>query len=74
VTNRALRHMSNGLRKPQCPKWPDRLSNWELPPPSARAVGEIEPVRCFESAEAALAFLVTAASVPRRAEEKPVVV
>jgi len=37
--------------------WPDRLSGWTLPPPIARAVGEVEPVRVFESAEAAMAFL-----------------
>jgi hypothetical protein len=33
------------------------VSGWTLPPPSARAVGEVEPVRVFESAEAAMAFL-----------------
>jgi len=37
--------------------WPDHLSGWTLPPPRARAVGEVEPVRVFESAEAAMAFL-----------------
>ena len=31
--------------------WPDRLSEWTLLP------GEVEPVRVFESAEAAMAFL-----------------
>ena len=41
----------------QRPQWPDRLSDWTLPPPSARAVGEVEPVRVFESAAAAMAFL-----------------
>jgi hypothetical protein len=44
------------LRKPPRPEWPDRLSGWTLPPPSARAAGEL-PVRVFESAEAAMAFL-----------------
>ena len=29
----------------------------ELPPPSARAVGEVELVRVFETAESAMAFL-----------------
>jgi hypothetical protein len=38
-------------------QWPDRLSDWTLPPPSARAAGEVERVRMFESAEAA--FLLT---------------
>src|SRR6266550_8555753 len=46
-----------GLRKPKPSEWPDRLSGWVLPPPSARAVGEVEPVRVFNSAEAAMAFL-----------------
>jgi hypothetical protein len=43
---------------------PDRLSDWTVPP------GEIEPVRVFESAEAALAFLsretTAAAASPER--------
>ena len=38
---------------------PDRLSDWEVPP-----VSDAEPVRVFESAEQALAFL--AAIVPMR--------
>ena len=45
------------LRKAKRSEWPDRLSGWTLLPPSARAVGEVEPVRVFESAEAAMAFL-----------------
>ena len=36
---------------------PDNLSDWTLPPPAARARGEVEPVRVFDSAEAAMAFL-----------------
>jgi hypothetical protein len=36
--------------------WPDTLSEWTLPPPAAHA-GEMEPIRVFETAEAALAFL-----------------
>ena len=36
---------------------PDRLSGWILPPPSAQAVGEVELVRVFESAEAAMVYL-----------------
>lgn len=32
---------------------PDSLSEWTMPP------GEAEPIRCFESAEAAMAFLRT---------------
>src|SRR5437868_5915897 len=47
----------NELRKAKRSEWPDRLSGWTLPPPSARAVGEVEPVRVFESAEAAMAFM-----------------
>jgi hypothetical protein len=38
--------------------WPDSLSDWALPPPSARAIGEVEPVRVFDTAEAAFAFIV----------------
>ena len=37
--------------------WPDNLTEWTEPPPGARAEGEVEPVRCFESAEAAMIFL-----------------
>jgi hypothetical protein len=37
--------------------WPDQLSGWTLPPPAAQAAGEVEPVRVFETAEAAMAFL-----------------
>jgi len=47
TSRRKLRHRN----------WPDRLSGWTLPLPSARAVGEVEPVRVFETAEAAMAFL-----------------
>ena len=50
----------NELRKAKRSEWPDRLSGWTLPPPSARAVGEVEPVRVFESAEAAMAFMALA--------------
>lgn len=35
----------------------DSLSDWTLPPPVARASGDDAPVRCFDSADAALAFL-----------------
>ena len=45
--------------------WPDRLSGWTLPPPMARVVGEVEPVRMFESAEAAMAFLAGDLRDPR---------
>jgi hypothetical protein len=38
-------------------RWPDRLSEWTLPPPAAWAAGDAEPVRVFDTAEAALAFL-----------------
>src|SRR5204862_6493663 len=44
TSRRKVRHLN----------WPDRLSGWTLPPVSARAVGEVEPVRVFESAEAAM--------------------
>ena len=50
MTRPELRHLN----------WPDRLSGWTLPPPSARVVGEREPVRVFESADAAMAFLALA--------------
>jgi hypothetical protein len=36
---------------------PDTLSEWTLPPPAARESGDAEPIRCFDSAEAALRFL-----------------
>jgi hypothetical protein len=48
------------LRKTTRPEWPDRLSGWTLPPPAARAAGEVEPVRVFDTAEAALRFLLLA--------------
>jgi hypothetical protein len=38
-------------------EWPDNLSAWTLPPPTALAAGEMEPIRAFDSAEAAMAFL-----------------
>ena len=44
-------------------RWPDRLSDWVLPP-----VGDAGPVRVFDTAEAALAFL--AAMAPAR-EDAP---
>jgi hypothetical protein len=37
--------------------WPDTLSEWTLAPPGAPE-GESEAVRVFETAEAALAFLL----------------
>jgi len=40
-------------RQPQ----PNQLSGWALPPPAARASGDVQPVRCWDSAEAAMAFL-----------------
>jgi hypothetical protein len=36
---------------------PDTLSEWILPPPAALASGDSEPIRVFDSAEAALRFL-----------------
>jgi hypothetical protein len=39
------------------PDIPDTLSDWTLPPPAARASGYVEPIRVFDSAEAALLFL-----------------
>jgi hypothetical protein len=39
-------------------RWPDSLTDWTLAPVS----GDAEPVRAFDTAEAALAFL--AATVP----------
>jgi hypothetical protein len=43
-------------------RWPDALTGWTLPPPAAWAAGDAAPVRVFDTAEAALAFL--AATVP----------
>ena len=36
---------------------PDTLSDWTLPPPAARESGDAEPIRVFDTAEAALRFL-----------------
>ena len=38
-------------------RWPDKLTGWLLPP------GEVEPVRVFESAEAAMMFLARQSAV-----------
>ena len=38
-------------------RWPDALSDWAFPPPTARQVGEVELLRVFDTAEAALACL-----------------
>src|SRR5437763_750793 len=38
----------------------DGLSDRKLPPPDTQADGEVEPVRVFDAAEAAMAFLATA--------------
>jgi hypothetical protein len=38
-------------------RWPDRPSEWILPPPAAWVAGDAVPVRVFDTAEAALAFL-----------------
>ena len=43
-------------------RWPDALTGWTLPPPAAWAAGDAAPVRVFDTAEAALAFLT--ATVP----------
>ena len=40
-------------------RWPDRLSDWVLPP-----VRDAGPVRVFDTADAALAFLAAAAPAP----------
>jgi hypothetical protein len=38
--------------------WLDGLNDWALPPQSAQAAGDSDPVRVFDTAEAALAFLM----------------
>jgi hypothetical protein len=43
-------------KKARRDRWPDRLSDWTLSP-AAQAVGEVEPVPVFDSAEAAFACL-----------------
>ena len=50
--------------------WPDTLSDWALPPSSACAAGENEPVRVFESAEAALRFLAGQSAATAPAERR----
>jgi hypothetical protein len=46
-----------------------RLSEWISPPPAARASGYVEPIRCFDSAQAALRFLAGRDRPPRRVLE-----
>ena len=46
-----------GLAKTHFRGGADELSDWTLPPPGARSMGETEPVRVFDTAEAALMFL-----------------
>lgn len=48
----------------------DGLSEWTLPPPAARAEGDVEPVRVFDTAEAAMAFLALLPP-PQRAPAAP---
>jgi hypothetical protein len=36
---------------------PDSLSEWTEPPPVARASGDADPIRCFDTAEEALRCL-----------------
>ncbi len=43
-------------------RWPDRLSDWVLSP-----VADAGPVRVFDTAEAALAFLAATALAPEDA-------
>src|SRR4051812_38092612 len=50
--------------------WPDLLSEWTLPPPAAQAEGAVEPVRVFDTAEAAMAFLARLPPV-QHAEREP---
>jgi hypothetical protein len=44
-----------------------------LPPPAAWAAGDAEPVRVFDTAEAALAFLACMAAVSNGARLRPLV-
>jgi hypothetical protein len=37
----------------------DTLSGWTEPPPVARASGDADPIRCFDTAEAALRFIAS---------------
>lgn len=37
----------------------DKFSAWTLPPPAARAAGEIEPIRVFDSLADAVRFLAS---------------
>ena len=46
---------------------------WALPPPVALAAGEVEPVRVFDTAEAALAFLAAMAAVSNGSRLRPLV-
>jgi hypothetical protein len=52
-------------------RWPDRLSGWALPPPAALAAGDAAPVRVFDTAEEALAFLACMAAVSNGARIRP---
>jgi len=49
------------------------FSDWALPPPAALAAGECEPVRMFDTAEAALAFLAAMAAVSNGSRLRPLV-
>jgi hypothetical protein len=55
----------------QTERWPDDLSDWALPPAGARSAGNSEPVRVFDTAEAALAFLACMAAVSNGARLRP---
>jgi hypothetical protein len=50
--------------------WPDTLSEWTLAPPGAPE-GESEAVRVFETAEAALAFLLRQMGAAKPARRRP---
>ena len=52
-------------------RWPDALTGWTLPPPAAWAAGDAEPVRVFDTAEAALAFLAYMAAVSNGSRLRP---
>jgi len=49
---------------------PDALSAWVLPPPAARAVGHVEPIRAFDSLADVVRFLSGGQPIAGEAAQK----
>lgn len=46
--------------------WWDRATDWALPPPAALQDGDVQPIRAFDTAEAALQFIGSTAATRMR--------